>query len=206
MKTVEYGKSNENIIILLHGGGLSWWNYKEVAERLAHRFHIVMPILNGHSSSDTPFTSIENNAKEIISYIDESFGGQVLLIGGLSLGGQILVEMLSQRKDICRYAIIESALVIPMKLTANIIKPTFNMCYLLIKNMWFSKLQFKALHIKKELFEDYYADTVNIAKADMIAFLTANSNYNIKAPLADCEAKALIGCILIGLGALIMVI
>ena len=34
MNYVEYGKENSDVIILLHGGGLSWWNYKEVAERL----------------------------------------------------------------------------------------------------------------------------------------------------------------------------
>lgn len=37
MKTVEYGKENQEIILLLHGGGLSWWNYKAVAERIADR-------------------------------------------------------------------------------------------------------------------------------------------------------------------------
>ncbi len=192
MKTVEYGKDNKDVIILLHGGGLSWWNYKEVAERLADRFHIVMPILNGHSGSDAPFTSIEDNAKEIIAYLDENFAGHVLLIGGLSLGGQVLVEMLSQRNNICEFAIIESALVLPMKLTAALIKPAYDMCYPLIKKMWFAKLQFKALHIKAEYFEDYYADTVNISKKDMIAFLMANSNYSIKDTLADCKAKALV--------------
>ncbi len=31
MNYVEYGKENSDVIILLHGGGLSWWNYKEVA-------------------------------------------------------------------------------------------------------------------------------------------------------------------------------
>jgi len=192
MRTVEYGKGNKDVIFLLHGGGLSWWNYKETAERLADRFHIVMPILNGHSGSDVPFTSIENNAREIISYIDENFGGHILLIGGLSLGGQVLVEMLSQRKNICKLAVIESALVLPMKFTAAMIKPTYNMCYPLIKKRWFAKLQFKALHIKAGLFENYYTDTAVITKEDMIAFLMANSNYSVKETLADCEAKSLV--------------
>lgn len=97
MKTVEFGKSNQDVMILLHGGGLSWWNYRETAEQLKNRFHIVIPILDGHTGSDLSFTTIEKNAKEIISYIDEKFGGHILLAGGLSLGGQILVEMLSQR-------------------------------------------------------------------------------------------------------------
>ena len=32
MRYIEYGKENNNIIFLLHGGGLSWWNYEEVAK------------------------------------------------------------------------------------------------------------------------------------------------------------------------------
>lgn len=43
MKTVEFGKENIDVIILLHGGGLSWWNYTETAELLKNRFHIVIP-------------------------------------------------------------------------------------------------------------------------------------------------------------------
>ena len=35
----EYGKSNKDIIILLHGGGLSWWNYEEVSEILSGYYH-----------------------------------------------------------------------------------------------------------------------------------------------------------------------
>jgi len=192
MKTVEYGKDNKEVIIFLHGGGLSWWNYKEVAERLVDHFHIVIPILNGHSGSDLSFTSIENNAKEIIAYIDENFEGHVLLIGGLSLGGQILVEMLSQRSSICEFAMVESALVLPMKLTTAFIKPVYSMCYPLIKKRWFAKVQFRALHIKADLFENYYADTVNISKNDMVAFLMANSNYSVKDTLSDCKSKVLV--------------
>lgn len=192
MKAIEYGQDNKEVIIFLHGGGLSWWNYREVAQRLCGRFHIVMPILNGHAGSDRSFTSIEDNAKEIISYIDENFGGQVLLIGGLSLGGQVLVEMLSQRSGICRFAMIESALVLPMKLTAALIKPAYSMCYPLIQKRWFAKLQFRALHIKSELFEDYFSDTAQITQKDMAAFLIANSNYRVKDTLAACEAKALV--------------
>ena len=102
-----YGKQNQDVIVLLHGGGLSWWNYREISELLQNDLQIIIPILDGHTGSDKDFTSIKDNADEIISFIDRNFGGSVLLIGGLSLGGQILVEMLSQRKNICRYAIVE---------------------------------------------------------------------------------------------------
>ena len=192
LKTVEYGKDNEDVLFLLHGGGLSWWNYKEVAELLEDRFHIVIPILDGHSGSDRPFTSIEDNADEIIAYIDERFGGSVLLIGGLSLGGQILVEMLSKRSDICKFAIVESANAIQMKLTSALIKPVYSLFYPLVRRRWFASLQFRYLRIKEEYFENYYADSSVISENDMTAFLTANSNYTLQNTLRDCRSKVLV--------------
>lgn len=151
-----------------------------------------MPILDGHTESDKDFTTIEENAKEIIEYIDEHCGGSVLMIGGLSLGGQILLEILSQRKDICQYAVVESALVRPSKLTYSMIKPVFGSCYGLIKHKWFSNLQFKSPKIKPDLFAHYFRDTCAISKKDMIAFLQANSIYSLKESIKECTAKVYI--------------
>ena len=176
----EYGKSNKDIIMLLHGGGLSWWNYEEVSEILKSNYHVILPILDGHSGSDRDFTSIESNANEIIEYIDNNYNGNVKLIGGLSLGAQILLDILSKRDNICEYAIIESALVCPMKMTNRLIELSINMSYGLINKKWFSKLQFKSLKIKEELFDKYYIDSSNITKNNMISFLKANSNYHLK--------------------------
>ena len=184
-----YGKQNQDVIVLLHGGGLSWWNYREISELLQNDLQIIIPILDGHTGSDKDFTSIKDNADEIISFIDRNFGGSVLLIGGLSLGGQILVEMLSQRKNICRYAIVESASVIPSKLTYSLIRPTFGTCYGLIKQKWFSKLQFRSLRIKPELFDDYYQDTCGITKQNMIAFLQESSMYSMKKLLVSVQRR-----------------
>ena len=189
MTVIEFGQQNPDVVMLLHGGGLSWWNYREVAKRLAERYHVVLPVLDGHADSDAPFTTIEDNAARLISYIDTHFGGQVLAIGGLSLGGQIAVEMLAQRKDICRYAFLESALVKPSKLTAAMIGPTFGMSYGLVRQKWFAKLQADYLGIPKPLFDDYFRDTCAICKADMIAFLKANSLYTIKPELSETTAK-----------------
>ena len=189
MNYVEYGKENNQVIILLHGGGLSWWNYRAVAEKLRHEYRVILPVLDGHTASDRDFTTIKDNAAEIIEFIDEKFGGSVLLLGGLSLGAQILLEILSQRKDICRYAFVESALVIPSKFMHSLIKPAFGSCYGLIRYKWFSKLQFKSLRIKPDLFEEYYRDTCGISKKNMISFLQANSLYSIKEPIGSCSAK-----------------
>ena len=189
MQYVEYGAHNSQTIILLHGGGLSWWNYREVTRLLADKYHVVLPILDGHAGSDAPFNSIEDTAAKIISHIDEHFGGKVLAVGGLSLGGQIAVEMLTQRPDICGFALLEGTLVKPSNLIHALIKPTFGMSYSLIKQKWFAKMQAAYLGIPQTLFDDYYQDTCKISKEDMIAFLQSNSAYSIKPALRDTQAK-----------------
>ena len=192
MKYKEYGLKNKDIIILLHGGGLSWWNYIDEIGLLEDEFHIVIPILDGHSDSDTNFISIENNASEIINFINENYNGKVKLIGGLSLGGQVLLEILSRNPNICEYAFIESALVIPMKFTYKMIEPIFNLTYGLTKKSWFSKLQFKNLKIKNSLYDLYYEDTCKISKNNLIAFMKSNSSYELKDTLSRTRAKVLI--------------
>ena len=191
MTVVEYGKQNKDVVVLLHGGGLSWWNYRDAAEVLSKDFHVVLPVLDGHGGET--FTSIEDNAARIISYIDDQFAGQVAVLGGLSLGGQITLEMLAQRPDICRSALIESALVKPAILTRALIGPTFAVSYSLIKQRWFARCQASWLGIPKTLFEDYYRDTCAITKEDLIAFLEANCGYHLKPMGTTARVKIVAG-------------
>lgn len=191
MKVIEYGTKNKEVIMLLHGGGLSWWNYKDLVKLLENDYHIILPILDGHSNSDKRFTTIRDNALEIIDYIKEKYHGHIKLIGGLSLGAQILLEMLYMKEDICDYSIIESALVYPMKLTNKLVGPSINLSYSLISKKWFSHLQFKSLKINNSLFNDYYEDSKNIKKEDMISFMKENSNYELK-DLSKSKSKSLI--------------
>lgn len=110
-----FGQINAPTIILLHGGGLSWWSLKPIISELEPDFHIVTPIIDGHGEDgENPFVSIENSADHLIEYIHTQCGGKVFAIGGLSIGAQILTEILSSNEKITEYAIVESALVIPI--------------------------------------------------------------------------------------------
>ncbi len=185
----EFGNVNSKTVMFLHGGGLNWWNYREQAKLLEKDYHIILPILDGHAGSNRPFTTIEDNASEIIKFIDEHLGGSVHLIGGLSLGAQILLEMLSQSNDICRFAVIESAAVLPCGFTHALIGPSVGCSYFLVKRRWFAKMQFNSLHMDPKFFDDYYRDTCEISKKDMVAFLKANTAYSLKASVRESSAE-----------------
>ena len=180
MRYKEFGPAGAKTLVLLHGGGLNWWNYRTAAQALSGDYHVVLPILDGHGGSDRPFTSIEDNAREILSWMDERLGGRVALLGGLSLGAQVAVEMLHQRPDLCDAALVESAALIPDRLTHALVGPAFGSSYGLIRRRWFSRLQFRSLHMDSALFEDYYGDTCAIEKGDMIVFLRASTAYTLK--------------------------
>ena len=190
MQVYEYGKENEKTVLLLHGGGLSSWNYRKEAELLSQQFHVILPVLDGHARSSDDFVSIEENAKRIIAYIDENLNGCVCVLGGLSLGAQTALEMMSLRKDIAQYAMIESAAVIKDPLTNSLVGPTFASSYGLVSKKWFAKMQSDYLKIDPCYFEEYYRDTSLITKENMIAFTKASAMYEIKESLRQSTAKA----------------
>ena len=189
MIVIEYGNQNADVIMLLHGGGLSWWNYRAEAEVLSEQYHVILPVLDGHSDSENDFVSIEENAERIITFIDEKLGGSILLIGGLSLGAQILTEILARRKNICKFAIVESVSILPSKLTNSLVEATVSSSYGLIQKRWFSRLQFKSLKMNQYLFDDYYRDSCKITKKNLTSFLRASTNYKLNETIKDTEAK-----------------
>ena len=193
MKFIEYGKKEDNTIILLHGAGLSWWNYRREAELLASRFHVILPILDGHEGSDRPFTSIKSAALEIIDFIDTCCGGSVLAIGGLSLGGQILLEVAAKRNRISRFFIFESTLAIPMRVAAALVSPSVCISYPLIKHRWFSKLQAKTLGISADLFEEYYGAAIQMSRESLSRMLRENAIFIPDPAIKDINALVIVG-------------
>ncbi len=189
MKVIEYGNHNARVIMFLHGGGLSWWNYRAEAELLGERYHVILPVLDGHSDSESDFVSIKENAERIIDFIDKKYAGSITLMGGLSLGAQILTEILARRQNICKFAIIESASILPSKMTNALIEATVSPSYGLIQQRWFSKYQFNYLKIHQDLFEGYYKDSCKITKKNMISFLKASTSYEMNETIKKTEAK-----------------
>ena len=180
-------------IILLHGGGLSWWSLKPIIELLKMNYHVVTPIIDGHGEDGKEtFVSIENSALKLIEYIDHQYNGKVFAIGGLSIGAQIVTEVLSLRNDIAENAIIESALVYPIKGTTAMTVPTYKLFYGLITKRWFSKLQAKTLYVPENMFEQYYEDSLQITRESLINITLSNGNYDLKSSISDTKARVLV--------------
>jgi len=193
MLFIENGKMELPTIILLHGGGLSYWAWADIVELLKDDYHIVTPIIDGHGEDgENNFISIEDSAKKLIDYIKSQFKGKVFAIGGLSIGAQIVIEALSQKDDIAQFIILESALVMPIAWTKTLTVPAIRFSYWLIKYYWFSKMQAKALYVSANMFEQYYRDSLKISKISLVNIILSNGSYSLKPNLENIKTKVLI--------------
>ena len=167
----------QKTILLLHGGGLSRWNFRAVAGAMGDGYRVILPVLDGHAGSEYDFTSIGDNAQRLIDRIDAEFGGHVAVLGGLSLGAQAALEMLARRPDVCGHAILESASVIPSRATAALLGPSVAASYGLIRRRWFARMQAAYLRIPEDLFGDYYRDSCAMTRENLTRVLRASTLY-----------------------------
>lgn len=189
----EFGSKNRPAVVFLHGGGLSWWSWQPQIDALQKHYRILVPVIDGHGEDHAhAFVSIENSAEQVIAYIKENCQGRVYALCGLSIGAQIVIEIIARESTIAENAVIESALVYPMKMIVALTVPIYHLTYWLIKLRWFAKRQAKALHIPDELFDAYYQDSSRMSKKSLINLTVSNGHYQMPAGLAKTKAKTLI--------------
>ncbi|MDO3410954.1 alpha/beta hydrolase [Saccharibacillus sp. CPCC 101409] len=119
-----YGSPELPAVMLVHGATWSGLFVRQ-AEILRERYHIILPVLDGHGlTAAAPYVSTERCARQLLDYADRHHDGRLFALGGVSLGGQIAIEMLTRRSRLCRRAIIESASCTPhpwMRRTGRIV-------------------------------------------------------------------------------------
>jgi len=192
MKFFSIGNPALPSVALLHGGGLSRWSYRRAAEMLSEDYHVITPVIDGHGEdAETTFLSIRDSAVKLLRYIDDECGGRVFALAGLSLGAQIALEALVLRPDIARCAVLESVLVIPMKMTGWIV-PIYGVFYGLIGREWFARLQAGALRLPEALFPSYFEDSRKMSRQSLINLSISNGKYGLDPAAARIRAKVLV--------------
>ncbi|SBV94725.1 Alpha/beta fold family hydrolase [uncultured Eubacteriales bacterium] len=193
MKYKEFGDETNPTILLLHGEWLSWWSFKDIIDFLKTDYHIVAPIIDGHGEdSETTFLSIQESAQRIIQYIDANLQGKVFAICGVSLGAQIVIEILSKRVGIAKYAVVESTLVVPNKRPFEIRTIAARLVLALIHQKWLAWLFSKKLCVSPETFLQYYQDSQNISYASWINIEKSRTHYVAPSTLSKSDTKVLI--------------
>lgn len=200
MKFHEFGDKNLPSILLIHGGGSSWWNYLRQARILSHKYHVILPTLNGHGEEyQKDYISTEDSAQEILNYVRQNCGGKLFAVGGVSLGGQIAMELLSLDSDIAEKAIIDGSLCIPQPRLAR----SCNLLVSLFGKLMFSKSACKLqLSIMNKIYpqlaypdeiKNYFIEDLprTPIKTLVTIYKTYMGNYKLNSRISKSEAQVL---------------
>lgn len=114
LTVVEKGNPHGVPLVLIHGGAGGVWTWDEVVESLMD-YRCILPELPEHGTrpSAEAFT-IQSAAQSILQVIEERAPGTKVHVFGLSVGGQIVVEMLSRAPEMISSAVISGAQLLPV--------------------------------------------------------------------------------------------
>lgn len=115
----EYGKENEQIIVMLHGANFVHSFGRQYA--LSDRYHMIVPHLMGFGNETSKTFQTGQQIRELVTFI-ESLGQKVLLVG-FSLGAQIAAKMVAEHPELFTAAILISPwLIKPDEMVADVMK------------------------------------------------------------------------------------
>lgn len=131
----EKGSKEGTPIVFIHGGGISGWMWKKQLEHFAD-YHCIVPDLpeHGKSINEKPL-SISDSAKRIAELIKQKTKEGKAHVVGHSLGGKVIIELLSTNPEVVDHAVVASALFRPVpmgKLLFN--KVTYKTTVAMLKN------------------------------------------------------------------------
>ena len=193
MKFYEYGDKKSPSIMLIHGAGWSYWLYLQEARLLQNKYHVILPVIDGHGEeASVPYTSTEKIADQLLDYIDHNCDGKLFALSGVSLGGQIAIELLSRRADISEKAIIESGLCIPqpflLKYSRFVYKYFGKWLFSKKFNKWAITLLPKQMHLPDEIAALYLRDIPSVKVETMNHIFETYYNYKLKDSLKNSQA------------------
>lgn len=115
MKFNIYGSANAPSLMLIPGLGVSHEIFLPLIELLKSQFHIVAVEVDGFTiGCHTKFTTVEDQALQIVDYIKTELNGHLDCAYGLSLGGKILSHILSCNVVTVAHAILDAAPLLPL--------------------------------------------------------------------------------------------
>lgn len=115
MEFYAYGERSKPTLLLLPGLGVSHEIFLPLVGLLKERFCIVAAEHDGFVlGRNTRFTSIDDQATQVIQYVQEHFGGRIDAAYGLSMGGKTLSRILERNEVVICHAILDAAPLLPL--------------------------------------------------------------------------------------------
>lgn len=110
MKYQIFGAKENPTLLLIPGLGVSYEIFLPLIEILKNKYYIIATELDGFTLGEySKFTSVDDQAVQIIKYITENLNGKLDCAYGLSLGGKILSRILERDEISIQHSILDAA-------------------------------------------------------------------------------------------------
>ena len=110
-----FGNTNAPTLLLIPGLGVSYEIFLPLIRLTEESFRIIAVEVDGFTlGKHTRFTSVDDQAAQVIAYVRELHGGHLDCAYGLSLGGKILSRMLERNELTIDHAILDAAPLLPL--------------------------------------------------------------------------------------------
>ena len=108
----EFGKENEELLVLFHPLGVHFDIFNKVVPILQKYYHLIIPAIPGFDPDEPKkdFTSVEQIADEIAAWIIDHHRGCVKCLYGCSMGGAITARLLAAGKINAECAVIDGGI------------------------------------------------------------------------------------------------
>lgn len=110
-----FGNDNAPTLLLIPGLGVSYEIFLPLIRLTEESFRIIAVEVDGFTlGKHTRFTSVDDQAVQVIAYVCEHHAGHLTCAYGLSLGGKILSRMLERNELTIDHAILDAAPLLPL--------------------------------------------------------------------------------------------
>ena len=110
-----YGDKEAPSILLIPGLGVSYEIFIPLIDLLKDKYQIIAAGIDGFLiGKESSFTSVDDQAGQIIEHVQKHLDGRLDVAYGLSLGGKILSRMLERNEIVIDHAIMDAAPLLPL--------------------------------------------------------------------------------------------
>jgi pimeloyl-ACP methyl ester carboxylesterase len=193
------GPPDATTIVFLHGGGVGWWMWQPVMSFLEdYRCLALDQPEHGGSSHIKPFTIPLAATKTAELIRDQTSGGRACVVG-LSVGAQILVQLLATAPERVERAIISSALLRPVPGLGWLRSPgglawiyRMTMAPFKASDRWIRLNMKYAAGIPESYFPSFKQDWQALTEAEFVNLMAANQRFRLPIGLERATAPVLV--------------
>lgn len=191
----ETGKNNNETIIFLHGGGISGWMWDKQVESF-NDYNCMVPDLpeHGKSAEVKPFT-MKGAAERIIGIIqNQAHEGKAHLVG-ISLGAQVIVQILSMAPEVVDHVLISGTIVRSVPPTETFLKRLNHLIgiYMPVKNNnLFIKSYMRSYNMPKDLFNKFKESTCVIRPDSSGRIIKENMLFKMPGNLENADVPVIV--------------